>query len=274
MACKDAKNKQIVKEKTEVITESVVNEPEKVEEAIEKRAERLFFGVDSQILSDDILQNNITLFEWAVRNKRYPNFWGRNLTGENALTKEEIDFLHSKGCKIAAIYTDAGDKQTEEQGKILARKIDSIALELGVSAGTAIFLEIGENEIATRDFMRGFASVMIDSGFTPGFKANTDATFDFDREYSRGMQTDKDIFEKCLIWAVSPSLAEYDRVTTTHLIHPDNWMPFAPSSITRQDIAIWQYGKNCHPINDDLGKETTFNVNLVINDAVIIERMF
>ena len=139
---------------------------------------------------------------------------------------------------------------------------------------SAIFLEIGENENATRDFMRGFASMLLNEGFTPGFKANTDAVFDFDREYSRGMQTDKDVFEKCLIWAVSPSLAEFDRVTTTHLIHPDNWTPFAPSGITRQDIAIWQYGKNCHPIADDSGKETTFNVNLVRDAKIIIEKMF
>lgn len=270
MACKDAKKKQA--ESENLVVENT--QPETKEATEEKAVDRLFFGVDSQIQSDDVLQNNITEFEWAVRNKEYPNFWGRNLVGENALTKEEIDFLHSKGCKIAAIYTDSGEKQTEEQGEILAKKIDVLALELGIPEGTAIFLEIGENENATRDFMRGFAGMLLNEGFTPGFKANTDAAFNFDREYSRGMQTNKEIFEKCLIWAVAPSLAEFDRVTTTHLIHPDNWTPFAPSGITRQDIAIWQYGKNCHPIADDSGKETTFNVNLVKNSRVIIDNMF
>ena len=271
MACKDAKKKQ--EEAKKIVVENTAH-PEKKEVIEEKKVEKLFFGVDSQIQSDDLLQNNITEFEWVSRNKVYPVFWGRNLVGENALTKEEIDFLHSKGCKIAAIYSDSGEKQTEEQGQILAKKIDVLALELGIPEGAAIFLEIGENEIASRDFMRGFASMLLNEGFTPGFKANTDAVFDFDLEYSRGMQTDKEIFEKCLIWAVSPSLAEFDRVTTTHLIHPDNWMPFAPSGITRQDIAIWQYGRNCHPIADDSGKETTFNVNLVKNSRVIIDNMF
>ena len=270
MTCKDAKKKPAEAE----ILVAENTQPETNEVTEEKAVDRLFFGVDSQIQSDDVLQNNITLFEWSVRNKVYPNFWGRNLVGENALTREEIDFLHSKGCKIAAVYSDSGEKQTEEQGQIIAKKIDVLALELGVSKGTAIFLEIGENEVVTRDFMRGFASMLLNEGFTPGFKANTDATFDFDREYSRGMQTDKDVFEKCLIWAVSPSLAEYERVTTTHLIHPDNWIPFAPSGITREDIAIWQYGKDCHPIKDDAGKETTFNVNLVRNEQVIIAKMF
>ena len=122
--------------------------------------------------------------------------------------------------------------------------------------------------------MRGFAEVLISEGYVPGFKVNTDAKYDFDREYSRGMQTDREIFSKCLIWTVSPSLSEYERVTTTHLIHPDNWIPFAPSGITRNDIAIWQYGKDCHPIHDDKGMETTFNVDLMRRADIIINNMF
>ena len=240
----------------------------------EKTVTRLLFGIDTKIETDDLLQNNITQFEWAVRNKIYPNFVGRNIVGENSLNKEEIKFLHSKGCKIAAIYSDAGEKKSEEQGKLLAKKIDIRALELGIPEGVAIFLEIGEKGNVTRDFMLGFAKMMIAQGYTPAFKANTDATYSFDREFSRGMQTNKDVFDKCLIWAVAPTLAEYDGITTTHLIHPDNWTPYAPSGITRKDIAIWQYGKACHPIEDDKGKLVTFNLNLVRNEQVVIKKMF
>ena len=269
MACKGAKNKQN--------TVAVAAVTPVVEATIKTESQtpvRLLFGVDSKIQADDILQNNISEFEWVVRNKVYPNFWGRNLVGENCLTKKEIAFLHEKGCKIAAIYTSLDAKETEEQGKIVANKIDVVATELGIPQGAAIFLEIGESENVTRDYMRGFAAGVVEEGFTPAFKANTDANFGFDREFSRGLQTDRDVFSKCMVWAVAPSLAEYERVTTTHLIHPDNWIPFAPSGITRNDIAVWQYGKDCHPINDDTGVETTFNVNLVRNEQVIIEKMF
>ena len=89
MACKDAKKKPAEAE----ILVAENTQPETNEVTEEKAVDRLFFGVDSQIQSDDVLQNNITLFEWSVRNKVYPNFWGRNLVGENALTREEIDFL-------------------------------------------------------------------------------------------------------------------------------------------------------------------------------------
>ena len=77
-----------------------------------------------------------------------------------------------------------------------------------------------------------------------------------------------------MVWAVAPTLKEYEGMTDSHLIHPDLWKPYAPSGIARNDIAIWQYGKNCHPIGDDSGKMTTFNLNLIRNEQVIIEKMF
>ena len=266
MACRNAYRMKTI------TTENAENKIQPV--TAEKTVTKLLFGIDTKIETDDLLQNNLTQFEWAVRNKIHPNFVGRTISGDNSLNREEIKFLHRQGCKIAAIYTNEGEKQTEEQGAILAKKIDIRALELGIPEGTAIFLEIGENENASRDFMRGFARALMAEGFTPGFKANTDAKFAFDREFSRGMQNDKEIFNKCLIWAVSPTLSEYDGMTTTHLIHPDNWKPYAPSGLTRAEIAVWTYGKNCHPIEDDMGKLVTFDLNLVRNKQVIIEKMF
>lgn len=234
----------------------------------------LRFGVDTTVKADELLQNNLTEFEWVARNKLYPDFWGRNLIGENCLTKEEIAFLHRQGCKIAAIYPASTPKETEKQGTQLAKEVGATAFALGIPDGIAIFLEIGEDEKVTADFMKGFAKALLSAKWLPGFKVSTDAKFTFDREYSRGMQTDRDLFAKCLIWAVTPSLPEFERTTTTHLIYPDAWLPYAPSGITRREIAIWQYGKDCHPIDSDAGKETTFNVNLVRDERVIIETMF
>jgi hypothetical protein len=122
--------------------------------------------------------------------------------------------------------------------------------------------------------MKGFAKVLLSEDFVPGFKANTDAAVSFDREFSRGLQTDRDIFQWCVIWASAPSLREYHRMTTTHLLHPDEWMPYAPSGITRNDIAVWEYGRECHPIHNDAGTEVVFNINLVKNSQVILKMMF
>ncbi|MBQ3258893.1 MAG: DUF1906 domain-containing protein [Clostridia bacterium] len=265
MACKGAKHAEASR------AAAVQSKIKTAEEAV--FVGRLLFGVDSKIQANDILQNNISMFEWVVRNKIYPNFWGRNLVGENALTKQEIDFIHSKACKIAAVYNDLGEKQSEEQGKSAGEIAVALAFDLEIPQGSALFLDIGE-ESASKDYLKGFAEELIESGYTPAFKTNTDAKFNFDREFSRGLQSDREVFEQCLVWAVVPTLSEYDSMTTTHLIHPDNWVPYAPSGIKRKDIAVWQYGKDCYPIEDDKGVETAFNINLVRNEKVIIENMF
>lgn len=261
MACRDAY-------KTNTITEMTQNDQGKDQPV------RLLFGVNSKIRSDDLLQNNIDMFEWVTRNKLYPNFWGRNILGGNAITKDEIKFLHDKGCKIVAICNDSEPKETEAQGKLLAKKAALAATELGMPENAAIFLEIEENAKITKKYLRGFAKEMFFQGYTPGFKANTDAKFNFDREFSRGIQTDQTLFRNCLIWAVAPSLAEFNGITTTHLLHPDEWKPFAPSGVKRKEIAVWQYGKDCHPIDDDDGMEVTFNVDLIRNAKVFIDGMF
>lgn len=268
MACRDAYETQ----KNDM--ENNVSLPSISEPVVAKTVSRLLFGVDTKHPTNELLQNNLEHFEWIVRNKIYPNFCARYINGETCLTKKEIEFLHNKGCKIAAIYKDDNTKQTKEQGVILAKKIDICALELGIPEGVAIFLEIGENETVTSDFMRGFAKSLMIEGYTPGFKANTDAKFIFDREFSKSMQIDKDIIKKCLVWATSPTIVEYDNITTSHLIHPDDWMPYSPSGITRNEIAIWQYGQKCHPIENNMNKLTTFNLNLVRNEQVIIDNMF
>lgn len=259
-------------------TKTIINEETDVDqsEATPAKAvtmKRFLFGVDSRIPANDLLQNNIDLFEWVKRNKIYPCFWGRNINGEDRLTKEESIFLRENACKVAPIYVHSGEKKTEDQGKGAAIEAMAIAKELDIPNGTAIFLEISDGEKPTRDYLKGYAKAML-GVYIPAFKANTDAKFAFDREFSRGMQTDKDIFEHCLIWATAPTVPEYEGITTTHLVHPQAWKPFAPSGVTRNEIAVWQYGTKCHRIQNDNGKDTEFNLDLVKNDKTVIENMF
>lgn len=269
MACRDAYETQ-----TKIIDDVIeVNQSQQTKAAPAAKG-RLYFGVDSTIPADDVLQNNITLFDWAARNKIYPNFWGRNIAGENCLTKEEVEFLYKKGCKIAAIFTGSEAGETNRQGQMDARRAVIAAIGLGIPENTAIFLEIGEDTTATASYMRGFAQGLLRDGYTPGFKANTDANYGFDREFSAGLQLYNDEFKECIVWATAPTVEEYNGITTTHIIHPDHWKPFAPSGMTRDDISVWQYGNGCHPIHDDAGTETSFNIDLVRDAKVIIDKMF
>lgn len=267
MACRDSHNESAL-----FVNGGPLMTVDKIPEVLEN-VDHLLFGVDTSTEVTKLLQNNIDLFEWVTRNKMYPLFCGRNILGKNSLTVDEIKYIQDRGCKIAVICSDSLLKLNEEQGMFFALKVALKAQELKIPRGVAIYLEIENNEGLDRDFLRGYAKGMLSEGYTPGFKANTDARYSFDREFSRGMQTDRVIFEKCLIWAVAPSLAEYDRMTTTHLIHPDNWMPYAPSGITRKEIAIWQYGKECHAIESIHGDKTFFNLNVVRNEQVVFNKM-
>lgn len=236
----------------------------------------MFFGVDSATRADALLQNNLTQFEWATRNKMQPNYWGRYIGGENAVTAEEIDFLHRQGCKVAVLYNgyDKNALSLEANGTIDGKKAVIAASELGIPAGTAIFLEISAQLTVTDAYLKGFAKALIEDGYTPGFCANTDANFDFDHQFSRGCQNDPDIFGQCLIWAVSPSLDEYYQTTDAHLIHPDVWEPFCPSGMTRDQIAVWQYGRQCHPLHDHAGNPTSFDVSLVKDPSILIGKLY
>ena len=236
--------------------------------------QQLWFGVDSSVPANTILQNNLSLFEWVIRNKIFPSFWGRYLTGSDGLTKDEIAFLRKNGCRTVALYKEDEEKLTEEQGRIHAKKIADIARLLEIPSGVSVFLETNDGELVTTEYMKGYIDGLFEQGFTPGFKSNTDAHFCFDRDFSRGVQIAPTSFKYSLVWATAPSVPEYNKITTTHLIRPEVWAPFAPSGIKRNDIAFWQYGKNCHPIDTEEGNEISFNIHLLKREDVLFNRTF
>ncbi len=63
----------------------------------------IFLGVNSKIPLNKKLKNGYTMFDWFSRQKGFPAFCMRTLTGENKITFEEIEFLHKKGCKIGFV---------------------------------------------------------------------------------------------------------------------------------------------------------------------------
>ena len=121
MACRDAHK---MKNTGAFLSNSVLTEKTEIPKA-EDGVERLIFGVDSQTPAGTLLQNNIDHFEWVVRNKIYPGFAGRALLGKDCLTKEEIEFLHDRECKIAATCPADMEKDGETQGREQAGMYES-----------------------------------------------------------------------------------------------------------------------------------------------------
>lgn len=248
----------------------------RTEDSISLSTGPFYFGVDSATRADTVLQNNLTLFDWVTRNKMYPNYWGRYIGGEKNITHEELDFLHQKGCKVAFIYNGCvKNKMTlEQQGVIDGKNAAISAIELKVPENNVIFLEVNPMENVTDAYLKGFAESLIQEGYAPGFCANTDSHYDFDHQFSRGYQNNPEIFGQCLIWAVSPSIPEYYRTTDTHMVYPDTWTPFCPSGMTQNQIAIWQYGRECHPILDHSGNTTSFDISIIQDASILLNKLF
>lgn len=270
MACRDTIN---------VGNEIAMAAPEQMKGMEEQRNASdatFYFGVDSISRADTVLQNNLTLFDWATRNKMYPNYWGRYIGGRNAITAEELAFLHEKGCKVALIYNGANmnEMRLSQQGTIDGKKASMAAAELGVPAGTAVFLEVNATAAVTDEYLKGYGEALIQDGYTPGFCANTDSACDFDHQFSRGHYNYPEIFSQCLIWSVTPSLPEYYQTRETHRLYPDVWEPFAPSHMTPSQIAVWQYGRECHPISDRSGNMLSFDIGIIKDTSVLLEKMY
>lgn len=227
----------------------------------------VFFGVNSTARADTVLQHNITLFEWVLRNQSHPYFWGRTISGENALTADEMNFIQTNGCKIIPIYseTDASNMTTHQQGATDANKVIVSASGLSINPGTTLYMQIDPLSNVSSDYMLGYAKAIISSGYIPGFYANTDALYDFDHQFSRGYQANPDTFKQCQIWAMSPDKPELYQTTDAHTTLPDCWGPFCPSCLTKDQISIWQFGNKCHPIQDYSGNNISINISIAKN---------
>ena len=196
----------------------------------------VIFGVDSRLESNTVLTNGFQVYDWVVRKNRYPQFWGRQICGDYRISREEIDFLHGKNCKIAMLYSGVTEHSACTQyGAEDGVKAIHAAQDMGApeAQGLAIFAQLRPDWQVWENWIYGYAHTLWNAGYIPGFMANTDCSknFSFDRSYNRFLQM---IAEEepihSLVWASEPKQPEY----------PDVWKPFCPSDITPADIVLWQ----------------------------------
>ncbi len=221
-----------------------------------------YFGVDTETRVDELLQNNITLFDWIRKNQGFPYFIGRRINGENALTSEEMSFISSNGSKTIPILTAVTEKSAKDNAKIAITLLEDLKIE----RNTPVFVEIDAEKV-TDEFLKEFATEVLSGGYIPGFYVDTDSYNNFDRLFSRAYQANEELMKQCKIWALSPEMEEFYETKNGHNEKPDIWGPFAPSCISKEQISFWQYGRKCHPINTYKGDKAYFNLNLTIEPS-------
>ena len=196
--------------------------------------QKFIFGARSEIPANKKLTNGYTLFDWAVRQNCFPAFWGRPISGEHAIKKEEIEFLAERDCGVLLVFDDltlVGIAQKD--GSADAERAISAAKALGAEGDgkTAIFAEIKENMNVNHNWMLSFAAGLKENGFVAGFIGNTDSSenFNFDSEFSHLVVAGG----KALCFATRPETNE----------HVYGWTPYSPSALPVEEMAFWQNGK-------------------------------
>lgn len=199
----------------------------------------IIFGVNSIMSSNQKLKNGYTMYDWVVRQRCFPEFWGRTLIGENVITTEEIEFLRSRKCKIILVVRDLTEASIcRDSGSDDALRAIEAAKTLGVPQNKEIMLlaEVNPEWSINHNWMLSFAYTLDTYGYVPGFIGNTDSSlnFNFDRQSSHYIQAlgNKKPFET-IFGALEPRI--YDM--------PEIWSPYCPSALNPEDMNLWACGR-------------------------------
>ena len=199
---------------------------------------RTIFGVNSATPINKKLKNGYTMYDWVKRQKCFPAFCMRTLSGEDKITAEEIEFLKAKDCKIGLVIRDLTEaKVSGVNGTEDAFKAIETAKQLGVpqNEGIALFADIKSEWSVNHNWMISFARTLINCGYRPGFIGNTDSSedFNFGRQCSHYvLATRKENQLNSVYWSVRPQ----------YKFDPEVWATYAPSQLLPKDMHVWQYG--------------------------------
>ena len=196
------------------------------------------YGVYSVTPMNKKLKNGYTMYDWVKRQKCFPDFCMRTLSGENAITMEEVEFLKAKACKIGLVLSDLTEEMVSKtNGAEDALKAAATAQELGVpkNQGIALFAEIKPEWSVNHNWMISFAQTLSENGYVPAFIGNTDSSknFNFDRQCSHYVQVTEDVNHfGAVFMATEPKVDGM----------PEKWEPYCPSALEPEDMHLWACG--------------------------------
>ena len=167
------------------------------------------------------------------------------------LTHDEIDYLHANNIKILLIYNQFIDATGYENGKKEAVHAISLAQELNVPVGKAIFAEIQPFYPVDDKFLDGWFEVLNHSPYTPAIYGTFTPGHELDKMYRRLANRNEDFKNNTILWTAYPQQG-----TTTKSEAP-HYNPTTP------DGAIglgWQYGID--------GESCKIDTNLFIENII------
>jgi Domain of unknown function (DUF1906) len=201
------------------------------------------WGVDSANQAS-IAHGGIFFWDAVVRMAGMPPaFWGRYIGGLYALDLNEVNFLHSRGCKIAVVYNGATNSQASvgggtNEGTVDAGNAVRAATALGIPSGVCIYADIEMSWQVSPSWLQGWATEITSQNYVPGFYCNPLPMNIFNSSYSHAAGQEP---------AVAGSLI----YSNEHNPNPQCRCgaaapPFNPAQPSGSgNTVLWQYSINC-----------------------------
>jgi Domain of unknown function (DUF1906) len=205
----------------------------------------MHWGVDSARPANTTADDGVMIAFDAVAGRAgsAPEFWGRYIGGNYAVTAVEIQYLHGLNCRVFLTYNDtsAADVQgTAQDGKGDAASAIAAALALGAPAGMAIFADVENSWVPSADWIQGWVTGIVSdaNGYLPGFYCDATPGKAFDIAYC-GAVANEPAVGAAFVWSMEPQPNPQCQATIdSPVFNPNNVSCGNPSS-------MWQYTMDC-----------------------------
>jgi len=248
--------------------------------------EGMWWGVDS---SGPITAAAIANVRGWYRGAR-PQFWGRYVSGEYAVTRAELAFARRQGLYVYLLVNDrncsqcafggdiCGNDLTRAQARADAHAALRAARRLGLPRGTVLFKDIEQVSSCTRepsaDYLDAWYRTLKGTDFVTGFYGNAyQQNYDFPRGYCAEVKRAADFAADVVLEMNEDGpLIGAPRGSTG----PDNaprFAPLVPWCAPAKATVIWQYGESLDPANyTDIDQARPDTPGLLAPDGTVTVR--
>jgi len=212
----------------------------------EDKSNEIHWGVDSASYTDE------EILGCVVDNYGKPVIWGRYL-GEKegisaGLDSEEVKLLHDNDIKILVIYNHVEDARGHDNGVEHAKQAISMAKDLEIPEGVAIFVDIEPEYPVDAAFMEGWYTTLADSNYEPGVYGVFSEENELLHAYN---DMEKEASENTIVWTAYPQ----EEITTK-----EDAPEYNPQGPENAKTFGWQYAIDGETCNIDTN---LFNGNMM-----------
>ncbi|MBS3680679.1 DUF1906 domain-containing protein [Ornithinibacillus massiliensis] len=197
----------------------------------------IHWGVDSASYTDD------DFYACVVDNFGEPVVWGRYLGEKEGVSEgldaDEVQLLHDNDIQILVIYNHVEDARGYDNGVSHAEEAITMAQEMEIPEGVAIFVDIEPEYPVDEAFMEGWYETMADSNYEPGVYGVFDEESELLNAYN---SMEQEVQENTIVWTAYPQ----EEITTK-----EDAPEYNPQGPENAKVYGWQYAIDSETCNID-----------------------